>query len=131
LREQCLHLVSKDLAVEVREFCAATKRTKLLHEKAWARWIGALPFGLRAIDQPDIPRVHLSVAAFQSHRFRKQIPKSPRWIPVVPDLSIVQQLRGWRDVFRLSRRMKYRNVDYERLQTRILRTAEQRAVQII
>jgi len=131
LREQCLHLLSKDLAIKVREFCAATKRTKLLHEKAWARWIGALPFSLRAIDQPDIPRVHLSVAAFQSHRFRKQIPKSPRWIPVVPNLSVVQQLRGWGDVFRLSPRMKHRNVDYERLQARILRVAKQRVVKII
>jgi len=131
LCEQCLHLLSKDLAVEVREFCAATKRTKLLHEKACARWLGALPFGLRAIDQPDIPRVHLSVAALESDRFRKQVPKSPRWIPVVPDLSVVQQLRGWRDVFGLSRRMKYRNVDYKRLQARILRMTEQCAVQII
>jgi hypothetical protein len=131
LREQCLHLLSKDLAVEVGEFCAATKRAKLLHEKAWPRWIGALPLGLRAIDQPDIPRVHLSVAAFQPHRFGKQIPKSPRWIPVVPDMSVVQQLRSWRDVFRLSRRMKYWNVDYVRPQARILRMAEQRIVQII
>jgi hypothetical protein len=43
-------------------------------------------------------------------------------------MGVVQQLRGWRDVFRLSRRMKYRNVDYERLQARILRMAEQRIV---
>ena len=70
LRQQHLYLLRKDMTVEMWEFRAAPKGAQLIHEKSRARRVGAFPFGLRPIDQPDVPRIHRTLAVFEPDGMR-------------------------------------------------------------
>jgi len=74
---------------QVRELRAATQGAQLMHEEARTRWFGANPFRFGAVDQPDIPGVHLFLSVLELDRLREEVAKRPGRVPVVLDVRIL------------------------------------------
>jgi hypothetical protein len=90
LRQQRLYLLRKDMTVETGKFRTAPQGAQLIHEQERARRVGTFPFGLRSVDQPNVPGVHRALTVLESDGLGQQLPERTGGVPVVLNLRVVQ-----------------------------------------